>query len=135
MITLLVVLKALAEIAALALLGQGLLYLLVGAKREGNIFYRVLDTVTRPIWKLIRFITPRFIVDQHIGFLAFLALGLLWYFLASNTVSLCLDDLRHPSCGKLAVEYVKRCEMGMDQACQLLERNGIHQAPVQAPAP
>lgn len=128
MITLLVVLKALVEIAALALLGQGLLYILAGGKREGNLFYRVLSTVTGPLWKSVRFIAPRFIVDRHIGALAFLVLGLVWYYLASSTVSLCLDDLRHPNCGKLALEYVKRCESGLEQACQVLEHNGIHQA-------
>lgn len=127
MLTSFVVLKALVEIAALALLGKGLLLILVaGAKREENVFYRVLDTVTRPVWKSVRFFTPRFIVDQHIGALSFLLLGLVWLFLIFNTVELCLDDLRHPSCGKLALEYVTRCESGMTQACQVLERNGIH---------
>lgn len=133
MLTLLMVLKALVEVAALALLGQGLLHILAGAKREGNIFYRLLSTVTGPLWKSVRFLTPRFIVDQHIGALTFLLLVLLWFFLVSNTVSLCLGDLRNPSCGKLAVEYIKRCESGMAQSCQVLERNGIHQAPAANP--
>lgn len=130
MLSLSVVLKALIEIAGLALLGQGVLYLLSGAKREQNIFYQVLSTMTRPIHKAVRFVAPRFIVDQHIGALAFLILLLGWYFLLLETHRLCLDNLEHPSCGRLAVEYVHRCEAGLEQACRLLESNGLRAVPV-----
>ncbi len=126
MLTVVVVLKALLEIAALALLGQGLLSVLAGSKRESNVFYQVLATMTRPIMKAVRFIAPRFIVDQHIGALAFLILLVLWYALLLGNYRLCMDDLRNPSCGKLAAEYVKRCESGNSEACGVLERNGIH---------
>ena len=44
-----VVLKAVAEIAGLALLGQGLLALLAGPSREMNVFYRVLAVMTSPV--------------------------------------------------------------------------------------
>ena len=60
-----VVLKAVAEIAGLALLGQGLLALLAGPSRETNVFYRVLAVMTSPVRAATRFITPRFVVDQH----------------------------------------------------------------------
>lgn len=126
MLTVVVVLKALLEIAALALLGQGLLYIMAGAKRDTNVFYQVLTTITRPIIKAVRFIAPRFIVDQHIGALAFLILVLFWYVLLVSNHSLCLDDLRNPSCSKLAAEYIKRCEAGSSEACAVLEHNGIH---------
>lgn len=126
MLTVVVVLKALLEIAALALLGQGLLYILAGAKRDTNVFYQVLSAMTRPILKSVRFIAPRFIVDQHIGALAFLILLFFWYMLLLGNLSLCMDDLRNPQCSKLAAEYVKRCESGNSDACAVLERNGIH---------
>ena len=126
MVTVLVIMKALLEIAALALLGQGLLYVLAGAKRDTNVFYRVLSILTRPILKSARFIAPRFIVDQHIGALALLSLIIFWYVLLINIHNRCLNDLGNPSCSKLAAEYIKRCEAGNGMACQTLERNGIH---------
>jgi hypothetical protein len=131
MLTVVVVLKALLEIAALALLGQGLLFILAGAKRSDNVFYRVLSTMTAPILKPVRFITPRFIVDQHIGALAFLILVVFWFMLLLQIQGLCLDGgLRNPTCGRLAAEYVARCEGGNGEACQALERNGIFPAPL-----
>lgn len=77
MLTVVVVLKALLEIAGLALLGQGLLYVLAGAQRERNVFYGILRTMTSPAVRLTRLITPRFVADAHIGLAAFfLVLGL-----------------------------------------------------------
>ena len=64
------ILKGMVELLLLVLLGQGLLYVLAGASRHTNLVYRMFATVTAPIMKTTRFVTPRFIVDQHIGFLA-----------------------------------------------------------------
>lgn len=74
---LVVILKGINEVALMALLGQGALYILAGSRREGNIVYSMLKTITAPIMKLTRIIAPRFIVDQHIGFLALFFLLLL----------------------------------------------------------
>jgi hypothetical protein len=122
MLTLIVLLRTLVEVAGLALLGQGILYLLAGAKREQNVFYRILRTLTMPVWRALRFATPRFVVDRHIGYLAFLLLGLGWFVLVSYQARECLDQLGHPSCDRLQQEYVKRCEAGLTQACDLLRR-------------
>ena len=81
MLMLIVVLRTLVEVAGLALIGQGILHLLAGANREQNVFYRVLKTLTMPVWRTVRFITPRIVIDRHIGYLAFLLLGLGWYLL------------------------------------------------------
>jgi hypothetical protein len=72
------VIKALLEVALLALVGQGILYIFAGAGRNENLIYRMFATVTRPAMKAARFITPRFVLDQHIGLVAFLLLALLW---------------------------------------------------------
>ena len=77
MYQLVVIMKGLNEVALMALLGQGALYILAGSRRETNIVYSMLKTVTAPIMKATRFIAPRFIVDQHIGFLALFFLLLL----------------------------------------------------------
>lgn len=117
--------KALLEIAGLALLGQGLLYLLAGTKREQNLFYRILAMVTAPVLRLTRFLTPRIFLDQHLGLLAFLFLGLGWFFVLTEKQSLCLAELGHPSCANLRGEYLKRCREGRQAACELLENQGL----------
>ena len=72
------VLKGLVEVMLLVLLGQGVLFIFAGGTRHQNMFYRIFTTITAPIMKATRIITPRFIVDQHIGFVAFFLLLLLW---------------------------------------------------------
>ncbi len=70
MYQLVVMLKAINEIALLALVAQGILYLFAGAKRDTNPIYFLFKTITSPIMKLTRTITPRIVIDQHIGFVA-----------------------------------------------------------------
>jgi hypothetical protein len=70
MLQLVVIAKAINEVALMALLGQGALYVLAGAKRETNPVYAILKAITSPVMKLSRAITPRVVLDQHIGFVA-----------------------------------------------------------------
>ncbi|MDH3514863.1 MAG: hypothetical protein OEM83_08345 [Gammaproteobacteria bacterium] len=124
-LTVIVVLKTLAEIAGLALLGQGVLHVFAGANRDKNFFYRILKTVTQPVWRLTRLITPRVIIDRHIGLLSFLLVAVAWYFLLVAQVAQCLTSLKHPVCEALLVEYVSRCEQGNGEACEVLRRNDV----------
>ena len=73
-----VILKGLVELLLLVMLGQGLLWVLAGASRQQNLVYRMFATVTQPVMKATRAITPRFIVDQHIGLVAFFLMLVLW---------------------------------------------------------
>lgn len=77
MYQLVVILKGLNEVAMMALLGQAALYVIAGSRREGNIVYSMLKTITAPIMKTTRWLAPRFIVDQHIALLAFFLVVLL----------------------------------------------------------
>lgn len=77
MYQLVILLKGLNEVALMALLGQGALYILAGSRRESNVVYSILKTITAPIMKVTRWIAPRFVVDQHICFLALFFLLLL----------------------------------------------------------
>jgi hypothetical protein len=79
---LLVILKALAELAFMFFLGRGALYILAGHKREGNIFYGVLRVVTDPVIRFARFLTPRVVVDAHMPFVAVLLLVWIWLAIA-----------------------------------------------------
>lgn len=70
MYQLVIILKAINEIALLSLLAQGVMFLFAGAKRDSNVIYFIFKTITSPVMKLARAITPRFVLDQHIGFVA-----------------------------------------------------------------
>ncbi len=73
-----IVLKGLVEVVLFSHIAQAILFLFAGATRERNIVYQVFATVNRPVWRATRFITPRFIVDPHIGFVSFFLLAVLW---------------------------------------------------------
>lgn len=75
---LLTVVKALVELAGLFLLGQGVLYLMAGQKREGNYFYQLLKLLTRPVMRFTRYITPRFVLDRHVPYVSLLLLFWIW---------------------------------------------------------
>ena len=77
MYQLVVILKGVNEVAIMALLGQATLFIIAGARRDGNVVYTLLKTITAPIMKATRFVAPRFVVDSHIGFLALFFLLLL----------------------------------------------------------
>jgi hypothetical protein len=75
---LLLIVKALAELAFLFMLGRGLLYLLAGRKRDGNLFYQLLRIVTDPVIRATRWLTPRMVLDAHIPFVAALLVAWIW---------------------------------------------------------
>ena len=85
------IVKLLAEIALLALLGQGVLAVLAGAKREQNLFYQVLQIVTRPILAGARFITPKVVIDRHIPGVAFLLLAFVWLVATITKIDICVQ--------------------------------------------
>lgn len=101
--------KLLAEIVGLCLIGQGILYLLAGANREKNFPYQILKTITSPIMKLLRLITPRFVLDQHLGLLAFLVVFLVWFWAGQQKLMLCLTQYsQDPSCSAMLQKYSER---------------------------
>ncbi len=91
MLETIVVLKALTEVAGLALIGQGVLFILTGSLRANNLFYKILSTVTAPVMKAARFLAPRFVLDQHIWMLAFFLVVVLWFVLTSMKINLALE--------------------------------------------
>lgn len=78
MLLLVTILKGLSEVVLLALLGQAALALLAGRSREGNPIYRTFRTVTGPIMRAVRFITPGVVLDRHIPLVAFFLMVTLW---------------------------------------------------------
>jgi hypothetical protein len=92
-----IVLKGLVEVLLVVMLGQGLLYLFAGSRRQENLIYRAFATVTNPILKATRLITPRFIVDQHLGYVAFFLLAVLWVLALALKVQAVLQAARPPA--------------------------------------
>ena len=86
-----VILKGLTEVAGVAFLGQGVLWLIAGSKRDQNLFYNLFKTLTSPVTRVTRAITPRIIIDAHIGLVAFFLLMVLWAALTAFKIKLVLD--------------------------------------------
>ena len=68
---LVVMAKALAELAGMFLLGRGLLWLLAGRRPMDNIFYQVLAVVTDPLLRATRWVAPRVVLDGYIPAITF----------------------------------------------------------------
>jgi hypothetical protein len=83
------ILKALTEVAGVAFLGQGVLWVIAGSRREDNLIYKFFRTLTSPVNKVTRFITPRIVLDQHIGMVGFLLVVVLWVVLTAYKIKTC----------------------------------------------
>jgi hypothetical protein len=86
-----VIVKALAELALMALLGRFLVGIFAGATREKNIFWQLLDVLARPVIKLTRWITPKVVLDQHVPLAAFFLLGFVWLIATQAKIAACLE--------------------------------------------
>lgn len=98
---LLVIVKAVIEIAGMALLAQFLLGLLAWGRSQQNFVYRLFEMVTRPFTRLTRLVTPRFIVDQHIPLATFLLLFFVWVVILFELRASCVADPQQRACAPL----------------------------------
>lgn len=92
MYEIIVVLKALTEVAAVGMIGQGLLYVLAGKDRENNLVYKLFKVITSPVMAMTRFITPRIVLDRHVWMVCLLLLGLLWLGLTVYKIKLVVES-------------------------------------------
>jgi hypothetical protein len=86
-----VILKALTEVAGVAFLGQGVLWVIAGAKREQNFVYKLFVTLTSPVFRITRIITPRLVLDRHLWLVVLFLLVVLWVALTVFKIKLVLD--------------------------------------------
>ena len=89
---LLSVLRALVEVTGFIMIGQGILFILAGKARQQNFVYQMFLIITNPVIKATRFITPRFVRDDHIPIAAFLLLTWLWLGLAIAKRYVCVSQ-------------------------------------------
>jgi hypothetical protein len=84
--------KLVVEIALMCLLGQGLLAMLAGEKRQQNFFYQLLTILTKPFTTVARWISPRQVGDHQVGFVAFFLLLIVWGVVTFEKVRMCVDS-------------------------------------------
>ncbi len=77
-------------IALLALLGQGILYVLSGPRRDTNFFYKLLQTVSKPFTWPVRKITPKQVGDHQVPVVTFLLLVVIYAIVTFERVNLCV---------------------------------------------
>lgn len=68
------ILKTILFVAVCALLGQGIVGLFNWGRRRDNFIYQLFGIIASPFTKLIRLITPKAVLDQHIPFATLLVL-------------------------------------------------------------
>jgi hypothetical protein len=90
MLLLIASIKLLAEIALLAMLGQAALGLLAGAGRQANPVYRLFQALTRPLYRVARWCSPRFVPDRHVPLVAFGLCLNAWLLSTLAKIGLCL---------------------------------------------
>ena len=92
MYELIVILKGLTEVAGVAMFGQGVLWVIAGAKRDQNMVYGLFRTLTSPVMKMTRWITPRVVLDRHLGLVAFFLLMVLWIGLTIAKITIVVQN-------------------------------------------
>jgi hypothetical protein len=75
-------LRAIVEMLGLCLIGQGVLYLLTGSRRQQNAIYRFFDLLTRPPRQFVALFLLRSVSGLLVGLLSFVLLFTLWIGLA-----------------------------------------------------
>lgn len=78
-------------IPLLALLGQGLLFVLAGAKRHDNFFYQLLQIISKPFTFVVRKITPAKVADAHVPIATFFLLLIAYAVVSFEKIDLCLS--------------------------------------------
>ena len=92
--------KLVVEIALMALLGQWLLGLLAGAKRETNLFYTLLRVISKPFTVPMRKITPKQVADHHVPIVTFFLLIIVYGIVTFERADLCVTSnmVGQPGC-------------------------------------
>jgi len=99
---LLVIAHTLILVAALALLGQGIVGIFNWRGRHENFVYQLFSVVTRPVVRVVRLITPRVIIDEHVPLVAFLLLVFGYFGIGLWHRDVCLNDVNQPGCARWA---------------------------------
>jgi uncharacterized protein YggT (Ycf19 family) len=92
MLTALNIIQLVIYIALLALLGQGVLFVLAGAKRHDNFFYQLLQMLSKPFTVPVRKLTPAKVADRHVPIVTFCLLLIIYAVVTFEKISLCVES-------------------------------------------
>ena len=92
MLTVLNAVQIVLYIALLALVGQGVLHVLAGARRDSNFFYKLLQVLGKPFTSLVRKITPKQIGDHQVPLVTFLLLLVFYAVVTFERADLCVTS-------------------------------------------
>lgn len=89
-LTVLTLLQLLLYIPLLALVGQGLLFVLAGSRREANVFYQLLRVLSKPFTALVRKVSPPQVADHHVPLATFLLLLVTYAYVTFERIDHCV---------------------------------------------
>ena len=92
MLTFLNLLQLLLYIPLLALVGQGLLFVLAGHRRHDNFFYQLLQLLSKPFTFGMRKVTPHRVADRHVPVVTFLLLLIVYAVVTFEKINLCVTS-------------------------------------------
>jgi len=90
-LTFLNLLQLILYIPLLALMGQGLLYVLAGAKRNENFFYQLLQLISKPFTAVVRKLTPAKVGDTQVPIVTFFLLVIAYVVVSFEKINLCVQ--------------------------------------------
>jgi hypothetical protein len=91
MLTFLTLAQLVLYVPLLALLGQGLLYVLAGPKRDSNFFYQLIKLISKPFTFVVRKLTPRLVADRHVPVATFFLLLVAYAVVTLERIQLCVQ--------------------------------------------
>jgi hypothetical protein len=91
MLQILNVLQLILYIGLLAMVGQGLLFVLAGQKRDTNLFYQLFQVLNRPWTGLARWISPKRVAPHHVPWVAFFMLGVFYLAVTLAKIEHCIS--------------------------------------------
>jgi len=91
LLTFLTLLQLVLYIPLLALVGQGILFVLAGHRRQSNFFYQLLELLSKPFTYIVRKITPRQVGDHQVPIVTFFLVVLAYIVVTLERIQLCVQ--------------------------------------------
>jgi cytochrome b561 len=91
LLTFLTLMQLVLYIPMLALVGQGILYVLAGPRRQSNFFYQLLQLLSKPFTFVVRKITPRQVGDHQVPIVTFFLVVLAYIVVTLERIQLCVQ--------------------------------------------
>jgi uncharacterized protein YggT (Ycf19 family) len=101
----LLIAQTLVLVAGLALLAQFLVGIFSWRRRSENIVYRLFQVIASPVVKLVRWITPKVVLDRHIPLATFMLLLVAYFWLGFEHRDSCRADLSQRGCDRWVKQW------------------------------